>query len=105
METDDGSPVLEVDRSGDPIAGVDAERVGEGGLDHHAAVAHQLPWVSLGWSTGAGAVSRPSARASSVWPCAFSVVQTTGNGPLWPTTPGALASASRPATVGGLSPS
>ena len=67
---------------GDRITGADAERVGEGGLDHHPAGAHQLPWVSLGWSIGADAVSRPSTRAFSVWPCATSLVQTTGYGPL-----------------------
>src|SRR4029453_14720060 len=47
----------------------------------------QLPWVSLGWLTEAGVVSRPSARTFTVSPSAFSVVQATGNGPLLRATP------------------
>ena len=44
--------------------------------------ANQLPSVSLGWLIGAGTVSRPSTRASTVWPCTPSLLQATGYGPL-----------------------
>jgi hypothetical protein len=34
----------------------------------------QLPWVSVGWSMAAGAVSRPCVHAVAVTPRAFAVV-------------------------------
>ena len=65
----------------------------------------QLPSVSFGWSTEAGALSRPSATTASVWPWAPSTGKATGNGPLEPTIPGAWArcamSSSPVSSVGG----
>ena len=43
---------------------------------------NQRPSVSSGWLIGAGAVSRPSTRACTVWPCTPSLLQSTGYGPL-----------------------
>src|SRR6266508_5367443 len=63
----------------------------------------QLPCVSLGWSTDAGAASRPTACTSDVRPDACSSALVTGYGPLWPMTPGALASSSRPDSLAGWS--
>jgi hypothetical protein len=52
----------------------------------------QLPAVSLGWSTVAGASSRPSASAPAVRPLARIRVPASGKGPLEAVTPGARAS-------------
>ena len=52
----------------------------------------QLPAVSLGWSTDAGASSRPSASAPAVMPLARTRAPASGKGPLEPVTPGVRAS-------------
>ena len=52
----------------------------------------QLPAVSLGWSTVAGASSRPSASAPAVRPLARTRAPASGKGPLEAVTPGARAS-------------
>ena len=74
------------------VADVHAERVGEGALDDHPPGRTQLPPVTAGWSTAAGAASRPSTTTRTVVAPAVSARSATGNSPLWAVTPAAVAS-------------
>ena len=60
----------------------------------------QPPSVTFGWSTEAGAWSRPSATTNTLCPPNWTVLETVGYGPLWAITPGAVVSEARLARVG-----
>src|ERR1039458_9584568 len=66
-----------------------------------SATGRQVPWVSFGWSTEAGAWSRPSASTTVVMSRARRRTPATGYGPLWPVTPGAWTSAFAWVRIGG----
>ncbi len=55
----------------------------------------QLPWTTSGWSTAAGAASRPTICTSEARPVATRRAAATGYGPLWAATPGEWASSAR----------
>ena len=64
----------------------------------------QVPAVTTGWSTSAGAWSRPCTTTRMVVPSAVRCRKTMGYGPLRATTPGRLATGSSRASVSGPVP-
>ena len=66
----------------DPVADIHPERLGERALDHNAAALTQVPAVTFGWSSDAGAWARPSTSTSAVRPRARTTAEATGYGPL-----------------------